>query len=146
MAGIVPGDFPEPTGVELLPVEPPDQKGSQFHGAACDPGGRLGISWIAFAVKKFDRVPEHRDTGSRRRDDGFASGIELGVETVNGSRADGGGLAMEAGVESRLSATGLPRVVVDGAAAPLEDLDRGFGGRRPELIDETRDEEGDPHH
>lgn len=146
VTGIVPGHSAEPAGLEALRLKPANQKGSQLHRGTRDPGRGFRISLIAFPVEEFDRMPKHRDAGSRWRDDDFASGVELGVESVNGSNADGGRLTLQTRVEGGLSATGLPRVVVDGAAAPLEDLDRGFGGRRPELIDETRDEEGDPHH
>ena len=141
----MPGDPAEPAGVEVHPVEPSNEERTQFHRATRDPGGGFRISWLALSLQKSDRMSEHRDAGSRRGDDDVAPGVELLVETVDGPGADGGGLAMEAGVEGRLSAAGLARVVVDGAAAPFEDFDRGFGGRRPELIDETGDEKGDPH-
>ena len=54
-----------------------------------------------------------------------------------------GGSGCRAGVQQRLTATGLVGVVVDAVAEMLEDADRGPGDPGCELVDITRNEEAD---
>jgi hypothetical protein len=82
---------------------------------------------------------EHAATGAGRHHD-----IIVGSKALNdllGNLPRSGAITR---IERRLTATGLPRNL-DGAARVLEQLDRREPDRRTDKIDQTGDEQADPH-
>ena len=110
----------------------------ELEGPAGEVGGRGRVRRVLeeFRVELLD----HRHARTGGADDHLGAAEDL----QGADRAAAGDVPL-AGVEGGLAAARLLRAELDLVAEPLQHPDRGHADLGGQLVDETRDEEGDAH-